>query len=49
MLTGARLVWYWVSRVRPIPGAVVAAAIVGGSIALAMIAVILLPVSRHFG
>ena len=42
MLTGALLVWYWVSRVRPIPGAVVAAAIVGGSIALAMIAVILL-------
>ncbi len=42
MLTGALLVWYWISRVRPIPGAVVAAAIVGGSIALAMIAVILL-------
>jgi 4-amino-4-deoxy-L-arabinose transferase-like glycosyltransferase len=42
MLTGALLVWYWVSRVRPIPGAVVAAAIVGGAIALAMIVVILL-------
>jgi 4-amino-4-deoxy-L-arabinose transferase-like glycosyltransferase len=42
MLTGALLVWYWISRVRPIPGAVVAAAIVGGSIALAMIVVILL-------
>ena len=42
MLTGALLVWFWVSRVRPIPGAVIAAAIVGGSISLAMMAVILL-------
>ena len=42
MLTGALLVWYWISRVRPIPGAMIAAAIVGGSIALAMIVVILL-------
>lgn len=42
MLSGALLVWYWISRVRPIPGAVVAAAIVGGAIALAMIAVVLL-------
>jgi 4-amino-4-deoxy-L-arabinose transferase-like glycosyltransferase len=42
MLAGALLVWYWISRVRPIPGAVVAAAIVGGAIALAMIVVILL-------
>ena len=40
MLTGALLVWFWISRVRPIPGAIVAAAIVGGAIALAMIAVI---------
>ncbi len=42
MLSGALLVWYWISRVRPIPGAIVAAAIVGGAIALAMIVVVLL-------
>jgi len=42
MLAGALLVWYWISRVRPIPGAVAAAAIVGGAVALAMITVILL-------
>jgi 4-amino-4-deoxy-L-arabinose transferase-like glycosyltransferase len=42
MLAGALLVWYWISRVRPIPGAIFAAAIVGGAVALAMIAVILL-------
>ncbi len=42
MLSGALLVWYWISRVRPIPGAIIAAAIVGGAVALAMIVVILL-------
>ncbi|HLH09068.1 MAG TPA: glycosyltransferase family 39 protein [Terriglobales bacterium] len=42
MLSGALLVWFWISRVKPISGAIVAAGIVGAAIALVMIVVMML-------